>query len=135
MPVAPTLLSLPLSLAIHASACCDHLFPINCAMSSATLDFYCWPWSEAALQATGLYFVLLFFYLYCCLFFGLFSLSWLSRVKCGSYPVCCDIESHLPFVTIFQRQLELRQFTVAPPVSVCLCVCVCAGAGAWQMSL
>lgn len=75
---------------------------------------------RAALQATGLYFLLLFFYI--CLFFLVYSLSlsisllsWLSR----------QLPSLLrhQVATIFQRQLE---FTVCCPP---LC------RGAWQMSL
>lgn len=85
---------------------------------------------KASLQATGLYFVLLFllftpnFLSIFCLFFCAKS-SQMQRF-CGSYPVCCDIKLHL--------RCRLEQFFnanlscgfVAP---LHIDVCVCGGRG------
>lgn len=129
-PHFPSLsISLSLAAAFHSSACCDHLFPINCAMSPATLDFYCWPWSKRPSKQLA---YILFSYFYppiyphflsiCCLFFWAKS-SQMQRF-CGSYPVCCDIKLHLHcrLQTIFQRQLEL--WICGAPAYWCVCVCV-----------
>lgn len=134
-PHFPSLsISLCLSLAatFHSSACCDHLFPINCAMSPATLDFYCWPWSKRPSKQLA---YILFSYFYpliyphCFCQFFVYSFG-LSRVKCNAFAAVTQFVATSSCICIAVcKQFFNANLSCGFVAPLHIDVCVCGGRG------